>query len=496
MAPEPFRHKPLDQTVQSVRLIHLNPKLSDDGRIQCSMTQATTQARYVCLSYRWGETERSWRLRILMDGRPFFIQTNLLDFLHTMQSTAPRDDPIFDPNMGYWIDALSIDQENTLERNHQVSQMGAIYSHVEYVHIWLGSMVVTESMRMCGTHVHANDDQEISECLVERSSNLHHDRNQLNNDIFYNQYWTRTWIIQEIVLVQHVIVSLDRQRVTFSDLLGLFKCSLSSRTRTPIEKFQNIEASKGQPLIFLLSHFSEQNCTLVHDRIFSLLPLCSDGTDIPRDYNMPVEELAYHTLKNPWSPRLSICSALVAARSLNLFSHAKAYPHMSSRTCLDIEVTGLQLQNGRSSCTRNKLPVSMDNPLFDTAYNSDGWSLNITNNYVSCKSRILEIICRSFFGNMGFLAHLCNLNASSQTVALSAVLSAWMSSATNEQNQWYPITSLGNARIVDAINNVCIIRIPLRDVQQSFGTFTAPCEPIDGCAGRTAGIQRFNVVYC
>jgi hypothetical protein len=53
-----------------------------------------------------------------MDGQPLFVQSNLLDFLHTMQSTAPRDDPIFDPELGYWIDALCIDQKDTSERNH------------------------------------------------------------------------------------------------------------------------------------------------------------------------------------------------------------------------------------------------------------------------------------------------------------------------------------------------------------------------------------------
>ena len=37
-----------------------------------------------------------------------------------------------------WIDALSIDQNNVDERNHQVNQMDLIYAKAARVLIWLG----------------------------------------------------------------------------------------------------------------------------------------------------------------------------------------------------------------------------------------------------------------------------------------------------------------------------------------------------------------------
>jgi hypothetical protein len=81
-----------------------------------------------------------------MDGQPLFVQSNLLDFLHTMQSTAPRGDPIFDPELGHWIDALCIDQKDTSERNHWVAQIGVSYSNADYVHIWLGAAPPTQCL--------------------------------------------------------------------------------------------------------------------------------------------------------------------------------------------------------------------------------------------------------------------------------------------------------------------------------------------------------------
>lgn len=41
---------------------------------------------------------------------------------------------------GYlWIDAICINQATTLEKNHQVSMMGMIYSQAECVIVWLGN---------------------------------------------------------------------------------------------------------------------------------------------------------------------------------------------------------------------------------------------------------------------------------------------------------------------------------------------------------------------
>ncbi|KAF2633929.1 HET-domain-containing protein [Macroventuria anomochaeta] len=39
----------------------------------------------------------------------------------------------------FWIDALCIDQDNVDERNHQVQQMGEIFSCAQQVFAWLGN---------------------------------------------------------------------------------------------------------------------------------------------------------------------------------------------------------------------------------------------------------------------------------------------------------------------------------------------------------------------
>jgi len=43
----------------------------------------------------------------------------------------------------WWVDAICINQKNVLERDRQVSQMGAIYRDADCVHVWLGPIAKT-----------------------------------------------------------------------------------------------------------------------------------------------------------------------------------------------------------------------------------------------------------------------------------------------------------------------------------------------------------------
>jgi hypothetical protein len=129
-----FKHEPLDHSRASIRLLQICADLSRDGLIQCSLKHTTISSTpYSCLSYRWGEPLPSWK--ILINGRPHHVGGNLYDFLDTFrQSTLNHSTECV------WIDAMCIAQNDVLERNHQVTQMGDIYSTARSVYVWLGKM--------------------------------------------------------------------------------------------------------------------------------------------------------------------------------------------------------------------------------------------------------------------------------------------------------------------------------------------------------------------
>jgi hypothetical protein len=81
------------------------------------------------LSYVWG-TEKAPD-PILLDGQPFYITENLKDALIMIQHGSKKERVL-------WIDAICINQNDSLERNAQVRQMRHIYSSARRVLVWLG----------------------------------------------------------------------------------------------------------------------------------------------------------------------------------------------------------------------------------------------------------------------------------------------------------------------------------------------------------------------
>jgi hypothetical protein len=130
-SPPLFKHSPLDHQAPSVRLIHILQDLSPEGYIRCEIQHASTDSKYVCLSHVWGEEDPGhW---IVLDNRRFWIRDNLWHFLQ-----AAWQKPHIQ-NEWLWIDALCIGQGNGAERNHQVQQMGSIFSSAQRVICWLGA---------------------------------------------------------------------------------------------------------------------------------------------------------------------------------------------------------------------------------------------------------------------------------------------------------------------------------------------------------------------
>ena len=88
------------------------------------------ETEYAALSYCWGTPETAhW---IILNGNWIAVRSNLFDFLDGVASLPEVK------SFCFWIDQLSIDQENNQEKNHQVWQMTQIFSRAREVIVWLG----------------------------------------------------------------------------------------------------------------------------------------------------------------------------------------------------------------------------------------------------------------------------------------------------------------------------------------------------------------------
>lgn len=148
----------LDTGKPSIRLLRLLPDLSSAGLIQCEIWHDTIDANYTCLSYVWGSEDN--QTDILVNGKPSKCRKNLWDFLDIARTRYAFEAPAF------WIDAVCIDQTNIRERNHQVSQMGEIYSRAAAVLAWLGNNEVAE--RFCSFTIRLADEVPCNYDAIER----------------------------------------------------------------------------------------------------------------------------------------------------------------------------------------------------------------------------------------------------------------------------------------------------------------------------------------
>jgi hypothetical protein len=281
-----FQHTSLDLESPSIRLIQLHSASNPGNLVHCTLRITTIDAQYTCLSYVWGdENPGQW---IFIDGKRLWIRQNLSNFL-----LAAREVPEL-ARQWFWIDAITIDQTNIAEREHQVQQMARIYSKANDVVAWLGK------------------DEDIAAGIgpnAPRPIPL-----PAYRAIFKSPYWERAWITQELVLGSRVrfmacrnLLSLDtleedsnvyynREQFTWLELHRL----LDLRKRCQ----QQHSPLPRRSLLPLMNDMRMRKCYIARDRLFSLLGICGEGADVKVDYTISDAELAWNAL---WSCRRSFC---------------------------------------------------------------------------------------------------------------------------------------------------------------------------------------------
>lgn len=122
-----FQYHDLTDPSRQIRVLRIIP--GDSNAVQCSLEQVElSEGHHTCLSYRWGDEDAIHE--ILLNGLRSRVRPNLHDFLRTARSLGVKE-PL-------WIDAISINQDDIVEKNAQVAMMGQIYQLATRTIIWLG----------------------------------------------------------------------------------------------------------------------------------------------------------------------------------------------------------------------------------------------------------------------------------------------------------------------------------------------------------------------
>jgi hypothetical protein len=229
----PFAYEPLDPSQKAIRMLIVLPSSDRKSQIQCKLVKLDMKAisamgikRYpfAALSYLWGSENPPQT--VLLDGKKVKIRRNLGDALLNFRDTRL---PVI-----LWVDALCINQADSNEKGHQISLMGLIYHRAGHVLMWLGNENIGTGHAMLPLYI---DDflrslrrystnsiglKELRDCLittqtVEHLCSIH--------AMLQRTYWTRVWIVQEVLLAQGATVCWGPYTVSWQSILDTLGCN-------------------------------------------------------------------------------------------------------------------------------------------------------------------------------------------------------------------------------------------------------------------------------
>ncbi|KAF2828196.1 HET-domain-containing protein, partial [Ophiobolus disseminans] len=199
-------YSPIVSQHGQTRVIELDPGAYDDTlNLRLRTVALPEYLDYEALSYVWG-THLCYQ-PAYVDGYETIITANL--------DVALRHFRRLHVSRTLWVDAISINQEDTEERGHQVQIMRDIYSSAREVLIWLGPLADQQQQDALAwvelDHIPAS--------LGDRTTLIHGLRR-----LCQRPWFTRVWVIQEMALAKNEpIMHLGPRTVLWSHLVSYFQ---------------------------------------------------------------------------------------------------------------------------------------------------------------------------------------------------------------------------------------------------------------------------------
>jgi hypothetical protein len=192
----------------------------------------------------------------------------------------------------FWIDALCIDQENVVERNQQVSQMGQIYSCAHTVFIWLGCDVnMAPFLSFISTLVREAPKNPTTMAKYARTYwYREHTKEVATSWLCFagNAYWTRAWITQELFLAKSLRMVTGSVELGTAELQAIRMLFLPVLEKIVGTEYLQVRASQLQVYLQIMAgdnrlQFKKGAQEIVYRMIDLLFTLRGRACEHPRD---------------------------------------------------------------------------------------------------------------------------------------------------------------------------------------------------------------------
>ena len=272
--------------------------LNTPGLLVCRLVPASLyqEKEYEAISYAWGEPESSSVEKILCNGIPFIINSNLAAALRKLRFP--------DQERALWADAICINQADFKEKASQVPIMRHIYENARQVIVWLGEEEDGDRDALRLLHWMSwyfdkqNDEMESgAESAIKRGWNdiKHYYPEEFRHltSLLRREWFNRTWVVQEVASPQNAILKCGYQSLDWEVVADVFmKLRDTSLTVDHMEdsEFRHVQenivametarrsvnGTSSLSLFELLLATCSNDCSNFRDKIFELLGLAKD----------------------------------------------------------------------------------------------------------------------------------------------------------------------------------------------------------------------------
>jgi hypothetical protein len=275
----------------SVRLLRLHGSATESDPVHCTLVVHKlcdpNRPTFEAFSYTWADSQGNSSLCEAIFIGPQYnilpVTKNCLAALRCFRTSVDRL---------VWVDAICINQFDLDERGHQVSLMRDVYMSAARVLTYLGN---------CDKGL---GDVTKSSHYSDGISNTFHGTAPVDvSSILRLPYFSRIWVIQEVLLSTSATLSFDKHTMHWQDFRDLaWHCPPDQDRKSASVLVELFNSRKGDvSLLSWLRATEDSRCGDLRDRVYGLMGLITkeDRIDLPVDYSISKQQL-YTGLAMHW----------------------------------------------------------------------------------------------------------------------------------------------------------------------------------------------------
>ncbi|KAL8878193.1 MAG: hypothetical protein Q9198_003950 [Flavoplaca austrocitrina] len=204
-------------TQEKIRLFSVKRDASGVCLLKSTIHQRDQLPNYIAISYNWDDLKvKKRRIRLEEESEngdhrlksDFSLQPNISACLRRLADS-------FQEGTNFWVDAVCINQDESSEKETQIKEMGRTFERAEQVIVWLGQ---TNSDRSNNDRSKKKDVEALFHELKRKQTDL---SSAATNGLAYlchRKYWTRGWIVQEILVASKLEIWFDCFKFVWDDI--------------------------------------------------------------------------------------------------------------------------------------------------------------------------------------------------------------------------------------------------------------------------------------